>query len=197
MSRRGVGGDATTRSGGFVVALLLGVSFVAAFAVIAVARLGVARIALPSSESATLAEASPIDLVATAPARLAPAEETGRRELLGRTDVSYPPVPERPFEPMDARAPAELVGILRGSSDSWRRADALDALITSRSQEGVPAMLESLSDPEREIRRSAADALAELGDPIAIAALRTALTKERDAEVRDEIAKAIDELRPR
>ncbi len=60
----------------------------------------------------------------------------------------------------------------------------------------VPALAAALDDPEPLVRAHAAWALGRLGGAAARAALERALSREADAEVRDECALALEECGP-
>lgn len=102
-----------------------------------------------------------------------------------------------PHALLSRRSPTELSSLLRASPDAWTRADALEQLARMHDDDCLPAIRDALSDSERDVRREAVDALAEMGDPLAVRFLRAAWAREPDAEVRAEIRAAIDELRER
>jgi hypothetical protein len=123
-----------------------------------------------------------------APPRLAPAsyvrdgDEAPRRE---------------PRPALATLPPDDLVGLARSTSDPWLEADVIETLAARKVLAGVPAIAERLQDVDRDVRRVAADALAELGDDRALPALPDALRTESDPRVRGVLAEAIAELRPR
>jgi HEAT repeat protein len=92
---------------------------------------------------------------------------------------------------------AKLLGLARSTSDVWLKTDVIEELATRKAFEAVPVIAGLLEDVDRDVRRVAADALAELGDGRALPALRNALRTERDARVRPGLLKAIEELRER
>ena len=81
------------------------------------------------------------------------------------------------------------------SSSAWTRADALEELSERRSDQALSAFLDRLADSDSEVRRVAADGLAELGNPTALYALERALPLESIEKTRWAIAQAITELR--
>ena len=73
-----------------------------------------------------------------------------------------------------------------------------DAAVDSRAHNlAVPSLITALADRDVEVRRSAATALGELGDPRAVEALMQALRKDSDAGVREMAAWALGELEDR
>jgi HEAT repeat protein len=72
----------------------------------------------------------------------------------------------------------------------------LDELAARRSKQALPALLDRLADADGDVRRAAADGLAELGNEAALAALERALPAETIEKTRLAMAQAIAELRP-
>lgn len=89
---------------------------------------------------------------------------------------------------------SQLLDLAVHAAKAWMRADALEELAARRSNDALPALLDRLTDPSSEVRRVAADGLAELGNESALSALERALPAEHVAKTRLAMAMAIAEL---
>jgi HEAT repeat protein len=63
-----------------------------------------------------------------------------------------------------------------------------------RAREAVRDLCIALSDSSQDVRKAAARALAEIGDPAAVPALKTAISREGFREVREEMERAVRKL---
>jgi HEAT repeat protein len=88
-----------------------------------------------------------------------------------------------------------LVDLALHSTSAWARADALEELTTRRSEQALPACVNRLDDPDGDVRRVAAEGLAESGNRTGLAALEQALPGEAVERTRLAMAQAIVELR--
>ncbi len=86
---------------------------------------------------------------------------------------------------------AQLTTLALGTGKTHRRAaqEALEAHTGARS-----LAEQALADPKAEVRASAAAWLARIGDPVAVPALRAALTKERREAARASLLSALETL---
>jgi hypothetical protein len=89
---------------------------------------------------------------------------------------------------------SQLLDLAVHATNAWTRADALEELAARRSIAALPAFLDRLADPDGDVRRLAADGLAELGNESALSALERALPNEHVAKTRLAMAMAIAEL---
>ena len=119
-------------------------------------------------------------------------EPEGRAEGLEARQADPEDLP-----PGFAQLPVErLLELAVHSASAWTRADALEELSARRSKQALPVLLDRLADSDGDVRRAAADGLAELGNPTAVAALERALPAEAVQKTRLAMAQAIAELRP-
>lgn len=88
-----------------------------------------------------------------------------------------------------------LLDLAAHSASAWTRTDALEELTARRSNDALPVFLDRLSDPDSDVRRLAADGLAETGNQAALSALERALSLEAAQRTRLAMAQAIAELR--
>jgi len=109
-------------------------------------------------------------------------------EVEGKANEPSPRFPLLPIE--------RLLDLAVRSETAWTRADALEELASRRSPQAFPVLLDRLADPDGDVRRVAADGLAELGNPSALTALERAFPAEAVAKTRRAMAQAIAELRP-
>lgn len=99
----------------------------------------------------------------------------------------------QPAQPAERRKPPHLPT----TSEPGLRADLIEELAARRAPDSGRVIAQLLTEQDGDIRRVAADALAEIGDPGTLPDLTAALTRERDGRVRIALVEAIDELRDR
>ncbi|MEW5976584.1 MAG: tRNA epoxyqueuosine(34) reductase QueG [Acidobacteriota bacterium] len=120
------------------------------------------------------------------------------------------PTDEADFLPADDNHTPRLIHLMTMTEEEFRRRfrnspvkrarlagflrNVAVALGNSRDPEAVPVLRDSLRRPETLIRVHAAWALGEIGGEHAQAALRDALTREEDQEVRNEIQLALSRI---
>ncbi len=112
-----------------------------------------------------------------------------------RAPVAVATPPRAPRAPMPALAPMALA-----SADAYRELAAVRAYSEERPRDttniAVPALIEALKDRDVDVRRAAAQALANLEDPRAVPGLIAALG-DGDAQVRASAAMALGSLEDR
>jgi HEAT repeat protein/beta-lactamase regulating signal transducer with metallopeptidase domain len=86
-----------------------------------------------------------------------------------------------------------LVSALRDSDDGVRLA-AIQSLASRDVRQVVPELLPALSDASVDVRRAVAEALSQMQDPRAIAALVQALRTDTDPQVREMAAQALGHI---
>ena len=163
--------------------------------VAAVVALSTAGYQLATTKANESAEGSiPIPAHELRAPRLNPqsAEGEGQEEGQGAMQPNPDDTPLRLSE-----VPAErLIELAMHSPSAWTRSEALEELVARKSNQSFPMLLDRLADPDGDVRRVAADGLAELGNPSALTALERAFPAEAVAKTRRAIAQAIAELRP-
>lgn len=92
-----------------------------------------------------------------------------------------------------AATPDEPLVVLLSGSDLRRRDLAMRTLAERRSTRAVPALLERLRDPDREVQLRAVAALAQIGDRAAVAPLIEA-TAQKDAAFVATVCHALSDL---
>jgi HEAT repeat protein len=90
----------------------------------------------------------------------------------------------------------QLLELAVHSASAWTRADAVEELAARRSNQALPVLLDRLADLDGDVRRAAADGLAELGNQAALAVLERAMSAEAVEKTRLAMAQAIAELLP-
>lgn len=122
---------------------------------------------------------------------LARAEVRAARSLTSTAPMPAAP----PAAPMAPRVPAELRAELARAPRAWAMAADLrrDGRQRDTTNIAVPALIGALKDGDVEVRRAAAQSLANLEDPRSIPALVDAL-RDSDAEVRAAAASALGQF---
>ena len=111
----------------------------------------------------------------------------GRRDLANPDLVALLQMDEAQFRERFAGTP-----LMRAKWVGMRR-NACVALGNAGAPESIPPLAQALTDPEPLIRQHAAWALGSIGGTDAATALRSALSTETDAAVREEIGLALDD----
>jgi HEAT repeat protein len=97
----------------------------------------------------------------------------------------------------DRQSVSFFTEMLEGEGDTNRRLHAIRGLANSRANEAVAPLLAALKDRDRSIRAAAADALAEIGDPAALPAIRDAARGTRRPLLRARLRAALGRLEER
>jgi len=144
-----------------------------------------ARLATEEDKNAMPQDDSPAPVLLSQPAaRVVAGNEEAREEAPEETPASL----------HQLRAD-RLADLAVHSGSAWTRADALEELVARTSTQALPVLVDRLADPDGDVRRVAADGLAELGNQTALAALERALPTESVERARLAMAQAIAELR--
>ena len=163
-------------------------------AVVALATVGY-QLATTGARDSAVDNTSLLEPESRAP-RLIPQSAEGATEGRGKEKEAEQAQPED-TPPRFRELPVDqLLALAVHSASAWTRADALEELVTRRSNQALPVLLDRLADPDGDVRRAAADGLAELGNRAAVAALERALPAEVVEKTRLAMAQAIVELRP-
>lgn len=122
-----------------------------------------------------------------------PGADDGQVGSLG-SDDSTEPGDQPPKVRLDHRAVSELIDLARTTPDRWLKADIVDELASRREKASIPTIAGLLHDPDRDVRRVAANALAELDAEDQVPAMRAALATETDGAIRVAFQEALHEL---
>jgi HEAT repeat protein len=90
-----------------------------------------------------------------------------------------------------------LLATLRGSCDDGMRIHAIGALARLRETEAISPLIAALDDRSAVVRMAAGEALAAIGDPVAIPAMEVARRRARNPLVRSTLKREVARLRAR